>query len=257
MGPRYASTSRSTRASTGKACFLARPLPSRQGLRDLPGIEVEGLWTHMANADESDDSFSAEQLERFLETRKALPWIPYTHAANSATVLRRAELHFDGVRAGLMLYGLCPPNTPDPGLRPAMAVRARLARVLSLEPGEGVSYGLTWRAKEPSVVGLVPVGYGDGWRRSLGNVASVLVGGERCPIVGRVCMDQFLVDLTHLGWRPEEGQPVTLLGEDGGQCITADEVAELGGTISWEVVTALLPRLPRLYHAGGLLEPGD
>lgn len=229
-------------------------VPLAHQLRELPGLRVEGLWTHMANADEFDDSFSTEQHRQFQEVSRQLDWVPYTHAANSATVLRRSELHCNGVRAGLMLYGLCPPNTPDPGLRPVMSVRARLARVLELQPGDGVSYGLAWRAERPSTVGLVPVGYGDGWRRSLGNVGSVLVNGVRCPMVGRVCMDQFLVDLTHLEGKPARGDVVTLLGEDGQQTITADHVAELGGTISWEVVTAVLPRLPRLYHAAGRLE---
>jgi alanine racemase len=221
--------------------------------RLLPGVEVEGLWTHMANADDADDSFSAEQLQRFEVVRERLDWVPFTHAANSATTLRRPELHFGGVRAGISLYGLCPPNTPDPGLKPLMSVKARLARVQVLEAGEGVSYGLTWRAPARSVVGLVPVGYGDGWRRSLGNLGHVLVAGRRCPMIGRVCMDQFLVDLTHLpnAERIAEGEEVVLLGSQGDESITAGEVADEIGTISWEVVAALLPRIPRIFHREG------
>ena len=218
--------------------------------RRLPGLRVEGIWTHMANADEEDDGFSVEQLERFRAVRERLDWTPYAHAANSATAFRRPALHFDGVRAGISLYGICPPNTPDPGLRPALSLKARLARVFELREGEGVSYGLTWRAPRDSVAGLVPVGYGDGWRRSLGNVGEVLVDGQRCPMVGRVCMDQFLVDLSALARRPEEGDEVVLLGQQGSEQITADSVAELCGTISWEVVAALLPRIPRVYRSG-------
>lgn len=221
--------------------------------RLLPGVEVEGLWTHMANADDADDSFSLEQLERFEAVRQRLAWIPFTHAANSATAMRHPEMHFAGVRTGISLYGLCPPNTPDPGLAPLMSVKARLARVQVLEAGEGVSYGHTWRAPSRSIVGLVPVGYGDGWRRSLGNLGYVLVGGQRCPMVGRVCMDQFLVDLTHLpgAERIAEGSEVVLLGAQGSETISAGEVAEETGTISWEVVAALLPRLPRVFHRNG------
>lgn len=219
--------------------------------RTLPAISVGALWTHMANADEADDAFSTAQLQRFDEVRSALAWIPHSHAANSATALRRPESHFDGVRTGLSLYGLLPDNTPDPGVVPVMSLKARLARVHRLAAGEGVSYGRTWCAVRDSVVGLVPVGYADGWRRSLGNRGEVLVAGQRCPIVGRVCMDQLLVDLTSLNTLPVEGDEVVLMGEQGGARITAEEIAALTGTITWEVVSSLLPRIPRVYHRAG------
>ena len=215
--------------------------------RDLPGVEVEGLFTHMANADEPDDSFAEAQRRRFEDTVKKLAWIPYRHAANSATALRRGELRFHGVRIGLALHGLPPPNTPDPGLQPTMSLKARVARVLHVEPGEGVAYGLTWRAQRPSTLALVPVGYADGWRRALGNRGEVLVGGRRCPMVGRVMMDQFLIDITLVRGQVSEGDEVVLLGEQDGERITADEVATLEETISWEVLAALTARLPRLY----------
>lgn len=215
--------------------------------RSLPGLRVEALWTHMANADEADDGFSGEQWRRFEAVRERVPWVPYCHVANSATTLRRPALHLDGARLGVAMYGICPPNSPDPGLRPVLSLKARLARVLHVAPGEGVSYGLRWRAQRPSVVGLVPVGYGDGWRRSLGNVGEVLVAGQRCPMVGTVCMDQFMIDLTDLEAETREGDEVVLLGSQGGACITVEEVAERLGTITWEVVAALLPRIPRVY----------
>lgn len=222
-------------------------------LRTLPNVFVEGLWTHMANADEPDDAFSEVQAERFEEAARRLPWIPYRHAANSATSLRRAGLRYHGIRVGITLFGLVPPNTPNPGLRPVLALRARLARVTEVAPGEGVSYGLTWRAERPSRVGLVPVGYADGWMRALSNRGFVLVGGRRVPIVGRVCMDQFLVDVTDVpGVRA--GDEVTLLGRQGAEEITADDVAEWAGTISWEVLSRLGGRLPRLYHRQGRIE---
>ena len=221
-------------------------------LRQLPNLVVEGLTTHMANGDEPDDSFTGRQHALFAEAAARLPWIPYRHTANSATALRREALRYNGVRTGLALHGVLPANSPDPGLRPVLSLRARLARVAEVEAGEGVSYGLTWRAERPSRVGLAPVGYADGWRRALGNAGSVLLNAARCPMVGRVCMDQFLIDVTD---QPSavEGTVVTLLGADGEARITADEVAAEAGTISWDVLASLQARLPRLYLRDGIV----
>ncbi len=222
-------------------------------LRALPGIEVEGLTTHMANADESDDSFAEEQHALFRAAAERLPWIPYRHTANSATALRRTELRYSGVRVGLALHGVLPPNTPGPDLRPVLSLRARIGRVADVGPGEGVSYGLTWRAERPSKAALVPVGYADGWRRDLGNAGEVLIRGVRCRMIGRVCMDQFLVDVTDVPGAAE-GDVVTLIGSDGADAISAAEVAERAGTISWDVLASLQARLPRLYHRSGTVE---
>lgn len=222
-------------------------------LRALPAIEVEGLTTHMANADEADDSFAEQQHALFRAAAERLPWIPYRHTANSATALRRSELHYSGVRAGLALHGIFPANTQGPELRPVLSLRARLARVAEVAPGEGVSYGLTWRATQPSRVALIPVGYADGWRRGLGNQGSVLVRGVACPMVGRVCMDQFLVDVTAVPG-VAEGDIATLIGSDGASSITATSVADAAGTISWDVLASLQARLPRIYHRGGNVE---
>jgi len=229
-----------------------------EAARVLPGVEVEGLWTHIANADEEDDSFSDQQLEVFGRVVAQLPWIPYRHVANSASILRRPAMHFDGVRAGLALYGVAPgPHTHGRGLRPILQVKARLARVVDLAQGEGVSYGLAWKAERPSVAGLVPLGYGDGWRRSLAGGGEVLVSGQRCPIIGRVMMDHFMVDLTGLAARPSEGDEAVLLGSQGADCITADELAGRAGTISWDILASLQARIPRLYHRAGMVEAGD
>jgi alanine racemase len=222
-------------------------------LRGAPGLELEGLWTHMANADEADDSFSEKQAAVFAEVARELDWIPYRHTSNSATALRRQGLAFQGVRLGLSLYGLTPAHTPEPGLQPVLSLKARVARVTRLEPGEGVSYGLTWKAARPSSVALVPVGYGDGWRRNLGNRGQVLIGGHRCPIIGRVMMDQFCVDVTEAA-DVARGDEVVLLGRQGGESIDANEVAEVAGTISWDILASLQARLPRLYHRGGVVE---
>ena len=222
-------------------------------LRSLPHIEVEGLTTHMANADEADDSFADEQHRIFRLAAQRLPWIPYRHTANSATALRREELRYSGVRVGLALHGVIPPNTGGPVVAPILSLRARVARVTAVEPGEGVSYGLTWRATAPSRVALIPVGYADGWRRGLGNEGSVLIHGKRCPMVGRVCMDQFLVDVTSLEG-VAEGDVATLIGSDGNNSISASDVALAAGTISWDVLASLQARLPRFYHRAGAVE---
>lgn len=218
-----------------------------EALRALPGIDVEGLTTHMANADEPDDSFSDLQHERFALAAQRLPWIRYRHTANSATALRRGELRYDGVRLGLALHGIQPANTPHANLRPVLSVRARLARVSDVPPGDGVSYGLRWHAEKPSRVALVPVGYGDGWRRTLGNQGDVLIAGRRCPMVGTLCMDQFIADVTALPG-VGEGDEVTLLGRQGAEEITAGELAAIAGTIPWDILASLQSRLPRIYH---------
>jgi alanine racemase len=224
-----------------------------EALRGLPNIAVEGLTTHMANADEPDDSFAAEQHQAFKTAAERLPWIPYRHTANSATALRRNELRYSGVRLGLALHGVMPPNTSGPALAPILSLRARVARVAEVAPGEGVSYGLTWKAKRPSRVALVPVGYADGWRRNLGNAGAVLIRGARCGMVGRVCMDQFLVDVTDVRG-VAEGDIATLIGADGADSIGASEVAEAAGTIAWDVLASLQARIPRFYHRGGAVE---
>lgn len=222
-------------------------------LRALPGVEVEGLTTHMANADEPDDSFADRQHERFTAAAARLPWIPYRHTANSATALRRTELRYQGVRIGLALHGVLPENTGGPPLTPILALKARLARVANVDEDEGVSYGLTWKAARRSRVGLVPVGYADGWRRNLGNRGAVLVRGQRCPIVGRVCMDQFLVDVTDVPG-VQGGDETVLIGAQGGERVSATDVAALAETIPWDVLASLQARLPRLYHRSGRVE---
>ena len=222
-------------------------------LRALPAIEVEGLTTHMANADEADDSFADEQHRLFRAAAERLPWIPYRHTANSATALRRTELRYSGVRIGLALHGVLPANTQGPSLTPILSLRARIGRVADVAPGEGVSYGLTWRAERPSKVALIPVGYADGWRRGLGNEGQVLIRGRRCRMVGRVCMDQFLADVTDIPG-VAEGDIATLIGHDGPESISATEVAADAETISWDVLASLQPRLPRFYHRNGAVE---
>lgn len=211
----------------------------RYGLAELPAPsrDVVGLMTHLATAD-SDPAFAARQLERFREATAALAGY-VRHAANSAAALRLPDARFDAARCGIALYGLSPFGT-DPaedGLRPALAWRSELAVVRRLLPGESTGYGRRFLAERPTWIGIVPVGYADGFRRDLTGTR-VLVGGEPCRAVGTVSMDSFAVEL------PEElpaGTPVTLIG-DG---LLAEEHARFAGTITYELVSRIDSRPER------------
>ncbi len=222
-------------------------------VRGLEGVTLEAIWTHLANADHEDDSFTIQQDAVVTETIRLVGPVPMRHIANTATTIRHPEFRYDAVRTGLGLYGALPNHTPNPGVRPVLSIKARLARVFDVAPGEGVSYGLTWRAQRPSRVALVPVGYADGYHRALSNRGHVLAGGRRCPIVGLVCMDQFLIDVTDVPGAAA-GDEAVLIGEQGGESISAADVAATIDTISYEVLTGLNRRLPRLGHRNGVVE---
>lgn len=212
---------------------------------------VTGIWSHFACSDEPDHPANDAQEAAFrkaLEVAEAAGLRPAVrHLANSAAALLRPSARFDLVRCGLASYGLdpAPGHTPDIGLVPAMTVRARLSMVKQIGPGDGVSYGHTWHAERPTRVGLVPVGYGDGVLRYAGNRAEVLVGESRCPIRGRVCMDQFVVELDDAAAAP--GDPVTLFGAGAHGEPTAQEWADWCGTISYEIVTRVGGRFVRRH----------
>ncbi len=216
-------------------------------LRLAAGPNTVGLMTHFATADELDDDLFPAQLEqfgRFVDEVARDDVI--VHAANSAAALREPAAHFDMVRCGIAIYGL-DPFQADPGahgLEPALSLHSWLASVRRIEPGESVGYGRRWRAREPTWVGTVPVGYGDGWRRALTNDCDVLIGGRRHPLAGTVSMDNVTVDL---GPDPhaEVGDEVVLIGSQGEERILAEEVARRMGTINYEVTTGLLPRVRR------------
>jgi alanine racemase len=206
-----------------------------------------GLMTHFATADELDDDLFAVQLDAFREFLGDVGRDDViVHAANSAATLRDPASHFDMVRCGVAIYGLDPFQAdPDAhGLEPALSLRSWLASVRRIEPGESVGYGRRWRAKEPTWVGTVPVGYGDGWRRSLTNNCDVLIGGQRHPLVGTVSMDNVTVALG-ADSEADVGNEVVLIGAQGDERILAEEVARRMGTINYEVTTGLLPRIRR------------
>ncbi|HSM93902.1 MAG TPA: alanine racemase [Anaeromyxobacteraceae bacterium] len=220
--------------------------------RALPGIRVEGIFTHFAAAEEGDQRFTRRQFEILKATASRVPWIPTRHCSASASTLLDPEMALDLVRPGLSMYGYKPAPWvgSEDDLRPVLSLRARVARVLGIAAGETVGYGRTWAASRASRIALVMCGYGDGYRRGFGNRAHVLVHGRRAPVVGRVAMDMCMVDVTAL---PEvvQGDVVTLLGRDGDEKVDADELATLADTISWEVLTGITHRVPRLYLKDG------
>ncbi len=218
-----------------------------------PSLELAGAMTHFATADElDDDGYFDAQLERFTRfvaiLRQALGGRFVAHAANSAAVFRDPRSHFDMARCGIAIYGLDPfhEDARRRGLEPVLTLESYLACVKQLDRGESVGYGRTWRAERPTRVGIVPIGYGDGIRRALSNRGWALLGGRRRPIVGTISMDNLAVEL---GPEPEGehvGQPVVLIGGQGEERISAEEVARLLGTINYEVATALAARVRRL-----------
>ena len=225
--------------------------PFLERLAELPGLAVEGIFTHFATADSADRRHCDEQWRRFrqllaeLEQRGLRP--PLAHAANSAATLSMPQAHLDMVRVGIALYGLNPSaEVPcPPGFRPALSFKTRLAQVKTVPAGSCVSYGCTFRTARESRLAVIPVGYADGFRRAPQHWGQVLVRGQRAPIVGRVCMDQTIIDVTAI---PEarQGDEVVLIGAQGDERITADEVAARLGTINYEVVSAILARVPRI-----------
>lgn len=227
-------------------------VPLAEALRDLRSIEVEGIFTHFASADEGDKRFTLEQYTTFRMVVERLPWVPVRHVSNTATLLDRPEMGLELVRPGLGMYGLYPSGYVSRSLElhPVLSLKAHIARLTALQPGESVSYGRSWRASRPSVIALVMCGYGDGLRRVLSNRGSMLVRGRRAPIVGRVCMDMCMLDVTDIEG-VAEGDEVVIIGRQGDAEITADELAELCGTISYEVLSGLAARVPRLYLRGG------
>jgi alanine racemase len=226
-----------------------------RAIKQLPALDFEGIFTHFAMADTVDKTYACMQLERFnkilqaLEAENLRPSL--VHAANSAALLRLPEAHFDLVRPGIALYGLNPSSEtrlPE-GFRPALSLKTRVVHIKMIPPGESVGYGCTFTSKQPTRVATLPIGYADGFRRAPYNWGSVLVHGKPAPIIGSVCMDQCMIDVTHL---PQTciGDEVVLIGRQGSATLTAEEVSRRLGTISYEVIAEILSRVPRIvYHS--------
>ena len=236
---------------------------SAQEIYKISGLEhicVEGMFTHFACADMEDEQSKAvtqQQYDRYCQMEQWLGemglHIPVRHCANSAGIMDEPEMHKDMVRAGIILYGLYPSDEMPRSaldLKSVMSLKSHITYIKNVGPGEGISYGHTYVTSKETAVATIPVGYGDGYPRLLSNQGSVLIGGKRAPIIGRVCMDQFMVDITGMD-HVCEGDEVTLVGCDGSQEITFDELAGLTGTISYELVCDVGRRVPRVYIKNG------
>jgi len=227
-----------------------------QQMHAMDGLFIEGVFTHFARNDETDRTYSDVQIGRFRQTltdleRRGIA-IPVRHAANSPGVLRFPEAHFEMVRSGILLHGLDPSDeVPAPtDFRPAMALKTMVSQVQTLPPGSPVSYGGAYVTRGYERIAVLPIGYADGFRRKPNHWGEVLVRGRRAPIVGRVCMDQSMIDVTHIP-DVKQGDEVVLMGsqqgERGEDRIRAEDVARSLGTNNYETVSALLPRIPRIH----------
>jgi alanine racemase len=226
-------------------------VPYGQRLADLPGIAIEGLYTHLATADAADRTFAREQLARFNRVIEAwcgagLSRPRWIHAANSAAAMHLPDARFDLVRPGIAVYGIAPgPEAPlSATFRAALQLKTRIAQVKLVKAGESVSYGRTWVAPSDTLIGVLPIGYGDGLRRGPRTWGGALIRGRRVPFVGRICMDMCMVDVTGIpGVRT--GDHTVLIGRQGGETISVEEVAAHAGTSPYEVTTQILARVPR------------
>ncbi|MBA2681160.1 MAG: alanine racemase, partial [Ktedonobacteraceae bacterium] len=215
----------------------------------LPGLKLEGVYTHFAQADAQDQVHAHLQLARFQHTLERLEELglrpPVVHAANSAAALTLPQAHFDMVRPGIAIYGLDPSedvHLPE-GFRPALSFKTQVSQVKWIPAGEGISYGSTYITEQPTCVAVLPVGYADGFRRSPRNWGSVLIHGREAPLLGRVCMDQCMVNVTDIP-QVRVGDEVVLIGRQGEATLSAEQVAERLGTINYEVVSEILARVP-------------
>lgn len=227
-------------------------------IHKLPGAIVEGIFTHFAVADEKDRSYTKHQMELFesilSELNRIGIIIPIKHVSNSAAVLQYPEMTMDIVRPGVIIYGIYPSNEVDRtviDLKPAMTLKANITLVKWIDEGIPVSYGRKFYSKRKTRVATIPIGYADGYSRLLSGKSRVLVNGQFAPVIGSICMDQCMIDITDVEGEIMVGSEVVLLGRQGVNSITADEIAELMGTIPYETVCIIGKRIPRVYIKGG------
>ena len=223
----------------------------------LPGIRLEGMFTHFSRADETDKSSSRRQLEQYC---RMVDWlkelgvmIPLKHCSNSAGIIDLQEAHLDAVRAGISVYGMYPSDEVEKErvpLSPALSLKSRITFIKEISPGTAVSYGGTFVASKTMRIATIPVGYGDGYPRNLSGRGSVLIRGKRAPILGRICMDQMMVDVTEIKDACEDDL-VTLIGRDGDEFISVEELALACGGFHYELVCDIGKRVPRVYLKDG------
>lgn len=227
-----------------------------QELDKAKWIEIEGIYTHFASADEADKSLTLKQYELFKDSIAELKKRvknPYIHASNSAGLIDLPHLEQNIARVGMGLYGLLPSNEVNityNELKPVMSLKTEVIYLKKIQPGQTVSYGATFTAKRETLVATLPIGYADGLPRRLSNKGFVLVEGKRAPIIGRVCMDQIMVDVTDIE-NVNVGSEVIIFGNQKGSFLSIDEHAELVGTINYELITLIGKRIPRVYYKDG------
>lgn len=239
-------------------------LPNEESLQEifniskLPNIEIVGLFTHFSCADDFDKTYSQLQIKKYNEFNEKLLNlginIPIKHLSNSAAVIDLPAVHYNAVRPGIILYGYYPSQEVQKDkikVNPVMSIKANIVHIKTLGKGEYISYGRTFITKRESIIATLPIGYADGFTRLLFEKAKVIVGGKLAPVVGRICMDQCMIDITDIEG-VKVGDEVILIGEDEyNNVITADDIANQLGTISYEVVCAVSKRVPRVYKKGG------
>ena len=230
-----------------------RAIKDIKAISALPGIKVEGIFTHFANADSRDKDHALIQLSRFKkileDLKKHTFQVKYRHAANSAAIIELPESHLDMVRPGIAQYGLWPSEEVDKqhiDLKPVMSLKSRVIQVKEVGSGFAVSYGSTYVTPGPTRIATIPIGYADGYDRILSSSGHMLVRGVRAPIIGRVCMDLTMIDVGHVPDVRLEDE-VVVLGSQGNETISADEIAKRIGTINYEIVSSLTSRVPKLY----------
>lgn len=221
-------------------------------LQSLEYVHVEGIYTHFSSADKPDDPFTHGQIKTFKEIIAKLGkkgfHVPIQHAANSSAILNYPDSYFNMIRPGITLYGLYPADTVDKSLdlKPALSWKSRVLTLKDVPKGWSISYGRTYVAPAKKRIAIIPVGYADGFNRHLSNTGHIIIRGRKVPVIGLVCMDQFMVDVDHI---PDVsiGDEVVLIGKQGNEEITADDLARQLGTINYEIICGITDRVPRVY----------
>lgn len=244
----------------GRIGFLTTREQAREVHRitKLKGVRIVGIFTHFATADEKDKTYTNFQIERFNIFNKYLEEldviIPFKHVSNSAAIIDLPDLPYDGVRAGIMLYGYYPSkyvNKDNVNLIPVMSLKCKIVHLKKIQEGDYLSYGRLYKAPSERIIGTLPIGYADGISRALTGKAKVIVNGKVIPVVGRICMDQCMIDVTDVPG-VKIGDEVILIGKDNiGNVITADDIAEAVGTVNYEVICDISKRIPRIYTKSG------
>lgn len=226
-------------------------------IKELAGIRIEGIFTHFARADETDKTYTQEQIAHFQKMLELLGRrgveIPLRHCSNSAGIMDLPQANMDAVRAGIILYGMLPSDEVDRErvpLEPVLELHSEIVCIKTLEEGRSISYGGTYQVSGRERIATIPVGYGDGYPRSLSNRGYVLIRGKRAPICGRVCMDQFMVNVTDIP-QAQEGDPVILIGRDGSEELSMEELGDLSGRFNYEFACDLGRRIPRVFFRDG------